>query len=357
MLRALWATPLSWIYGLIIGVRHKFFDLNIFRSEEFDIPIVCVGNLTVGGTGKTPVTEYLVRHFTSRYNVAVLSRGYRRRTRGFVLSTLRSSFRDVGDEVKQIKLKFPEIPVAVCEKRVEGVKRLREAHPEVNLIILDDAFQHRRIEAWVNILLMDYNNPIYEDSLLPLGTLRDSCNQLSRTNFVLVTKCPETINPLDIRMVKKRLDLLPYQSLYFSRMVQGYPEPLFPEQNERALQPSEPIIVMSGIANPKSFIKALSQHYEIVGKLLFRDHYTYRVRDMERLKQMLAEAPANTAIVITEKDAVKLTNRKKIPLEIQRRIYYVSVHVEFIGGREGGFLHQLEQYVTTNQKYNILHPR
>lgn len=150
MLRTLWAAPLAWIYGLVVGIRHKLFDLKILRSEEFDIPIVCVGNLTVGGTGKTPVTEYLIEYFASRYNIAVLSRGYKRKTRGFVLSDVRSSFRAIGDEPKQIKLKYPEIPVAVCERRVEGIRRLREAHPEVNLIILDDAFQHRYVESWVN---------------------------------------------------------------------------------------------------------------------------------------------------------------------------------------------------------------
>ena len=356
MLRTLWAAPLAWIYGLVVGIRHKLFDLKILRSEEFDIPIVCVGNLTVGGTGKTPVTEYLIEYFAPRYNVAVLSRGYKRKTRGFVLSDVRSSFRAIGDEPKQIKLKYPEIPVAVCERRVEGIRRLREAHPEVNLIILDDAFQHRYVESWVNILLMDYNNPIYHDSFLPQGTLRDSRSQLYRANFVLVTKCPETINPLDMRIVKKRLELFPYQSLYFSRMAQGYPVPLFPEQIGRAVQPHDPVIVMSGIANPKPLVSALSQHHKIVGKLLFDDHHTYRMRDMERLKRMLAESPEHTAVVVTEKDAVKLTNRKKIPLEIQRRIYYAPIHVEFIGDREERFLHQLEQYVTTNQKYSVLHP-
>lgn len=221
----------------------------------------------------------------------MLSRGYKRKTRGFVLSDVRSSFRAIGDEPKQIKLKYPEIPVAVCERRVEGIRRLREAHPEVNLIILDDAFQHRYVESWVNILLMDYNNPIYHDSFLPQGTLRDSRSQLYRANFVLVTKCPETINPLDMRIVKKRLELFPYQSLYFSRMAQGYPVPLFPEQIGRAVQPHDPVIVMSGIANPKPLVSALSQHHKIVGKLLFDDHHTYRMRDMEPVETHARRVP------------------------------------------------------------------
>ena len=171
-LPALIAAPLAWIYGLIINVRHKLFDLKILRSEEFDIPVVCVGNLTVGGTGKTPVTEFLIERLSGERRVAVLSRGYRRRTKGFVLSTPRSSVKSIGDEPKQMKMKYPDVPMAVCEKRAEGIRRLREIHPEIELVILDDAFQHRYVEPWVNILLMDYNRPVYRDRLLPWGRLR-----------------------------------------------------------------------------------------------------------------------------------------------------------------------------------------
>ena len=230
-LPALIAAPLAWIYGLIINVRHKLFDLKILRSEEFDIPVVCVGNLTVGGTGKTPVTEFLIERLSGERRVAVLSRGYRRRTKGFVLSTPRSSVKSIGDEPKQMKMKYPDVPMAVCEKRAEGIRRLREIHPEIELVILDDAFQHRYVEPWVNILLMDYNRPVYR--LLPWGRLRDTRGQIDRANFVLVTKCPEDLNPLDMRIVRNSLGLYPYQSLYFSRMEQGEALPLFAERTVR----------------------------------------------------------------------------------------------------------------------------
>ena len=215
-------------------------------------PIVCVGNLTVGGTGKTPVTEYLIEKLSPIFKVAVLSRGYKRKTRGFVLSTVQSSFRSIGDEPKQIKLKYPGIPVAVCEKRAEGIKKLRESHPEIELIILDDAFQHRYVEAWADIVLMDYNRPIYHDTFLPLGRLRDTPQQLDRADLVLVTKCPDSITPLDMRIVRKQLNLFPYQTLYFTKMVQGRPIPLFPEQAKRAVSAGDPVIIMTGIANPQS---------------------------------------------------------------------------------------------------------
>lgn len=357
MLHPIFAAPLSVLYGIVIDIRNRLFDLHILKSEEFDIPIVCVGNLTVGGTGKTPVTEFLIEHFSACYNVAVLSRGYKRKTKGFVLAEPDSSFRAVGDEPKQIKLKFPDVPVAVCEKRVEGIRRLRELHPEINLIILDDAFQHRYVEPWVSIVLMDYHNPIYKDHLMPWGTLRDSKRQLDRANFVLVTKCPEEMSPLDMRIVKKSLNLFPYQSLYFSRMQSGHAMPLFPDMTGGgALPAGADVVMMSGIANPKSLRTSLSKRFNVVSELVFEDHHTYRVRDMERAMELVLEAPAGTAVVITEKDAVKLLNRKKIPAEIQRRLYYVPIKVSFVEGTQSGFLRQLELYVRTNQKYSVLHP-
>ena len=172
ILRNILTTPLSWIYGGIIGIRHALFNWKILKSQPFDIPIVCIGNITVGGTGKTPHTEYLIQVLSTRYNVAVLSRGYKRRSKGFQLAAVNSSFKRIGDESKQIKLKFPDIPVAVAEKRTEGIRRLRELHPEVNLIILDDGFQHRYVESWINIVLMDYNCPIWEDKLLDRKSTR-----------------------------------------------------------------------------------------------------------------------------------------------------------------------------------------
>ncbi len=357
MLHAFFAAPLALIYGLVIDIRNKLFDSHILKSEEFDIPIVCVGNLTVGGTGKTPVTEYLVQHFAAGYNVAVLSRGYKRRTKGFVLAETTSSFRDIGDEPKQIKLKFPEIPVAVCEKRAEGIRRLRAIHPGINLIILDDAFQHRRVEPWVSIILMDYNRPIYKDRLLPWGRLRDRRKQLDRANFVLVTKCPEDINPLDMRIVRKSLDLFPYQSLYFSRMQPGSAVALFPDKAPGALAPGTPVVMMAGVGSPKSFRATLSQHFTVCGELIFEDHHTYRVRDLERAMALVRKGPEGTAIVVTEKDAVKLLNRKKVPAEVQQRIYYIPIRVSFMEGTQTGFLRQMDQYVRTNQKYSVLHPQ
>ncbi len=350
------AIPLSWIYGLVVAIRHKLFDWGVLRSEEFDIPIVCVGNLTVGGTGKTPVTEFLISHLARHYNVAVLSRGYKRNTKGFILSTVNSSYRQIGDEPKQIKLKFPGIPVAVCEKRAEGIHKLREAHPEINLIILDDAFQHRYVEPWVNILLMDYNRPVYYDHMLPYGRLRDNLKQIHRAQFIVVTKCPEQLRPLDIRIINNHLKLYPYQTLFFSHMKEGNITPLFPEVNSRSVVQGDPVVAMCGIANPAPFRESLSSRYKLVGELIFPDHHAYRVSDLERLSAMLKELPGDTTVVITEKDAVKLVNRNQIPPSLQKRLYYMPINVAFANGSEDRFMRRLELYVRSNQKYSELNP-
>ena len=327
------SVPLSWLYGMVVHIRHKLFDLKILRSEEFDIPVVCIGNLTVGGTGKTPVAELLIERFSEHYRVGVLSRGYRRKTKGFVLSTPTSSARTIGDEPRQMKLKYPSVPVAVCEKRAEGIRLLRKAHPEIELIILDDAFQHRYVEPWVNILLMDYNNPVYRDRLLPWGRLRDTRNQIHRANFVLVTKCPDDLNPLDMRIVINSLGLFPYQSLYFTRMRQGEITPLFADRAVGKVREGDPVIAMSGIANPVPLLENLRKRFDVVAELTFDDHHTYRLSDMRRLEALFAAYP-DAVVLTTEKDAVKLTNRKKVPEAVQQRLYYVPIHVSFVADSE-----------------------
>lgn len=356
MLKEVITAPVSWIYGLAVKFRNKLFDWGILKSEEFDIPIISVGNLTVGGTGKTPHTEYIVKLLKDRFNVAVVSRGYKRRTKGFLLVTPDMSYLRAGDEPKQIKLKFPDIPVAVSEKRAEGIKKLREMHPEVNLIILDDAFQHRYVDPWVSILLMDYNRPVYRDHFLPWGRLRDSVKQLSRAQLIIMTKCPDYLKPIDIRVAINNLNLYPYQTLYFTKFRQSMLVPIFPDKETSVPVSGHNIIAMAGVANPKSFFQELEAKYNVLKTMSFPDHYSYKVRDLDKMKRALADTPDDTIIVVTEKDAVKLTNAKKIPAELQRRLYYIPIEVAFLDGGDIGFKRQLEQYVKTNHKYNILHP-
>jgi tetraacyldisaccharide 4'-kinase len=317
------------------------------RRYSADIPVVCVGNITVGGTGKTPVVEFLAEQLSERYRIAVLSRGYGRRTRGYLEVETNSSFFDVGDEPKQIKRKFPRIVVVVCENREEGIRRIRAEHPDVNLILMDDGFQHRSVEPKVNIVLMDYTRPIHKDHMLPWGRLRDLPSQIRRANIVIVTKTPEDIKPIERRLVVKNLKLLPYQSLFFTSMRHDAPAAVFPEV---ALwrQPGRNVAVMSGIGNPAPFIASMKEKYNVAAIYTFKDHYVYKVRDMREIERRLASLPADTAVITTEKDGVKLTSRRQVPAEIQRRLYVMPMRLVFPEGDQDKFMKTLYKDVKGN---------
>ncbi|MBP3425666.1 MAG: tetraacyldisaccharide 4'-kinase [Rikenellaceae bacterium] len=353
------AYPISWLFRLFLDIRHKLFDAGQLKSVKFpEVVTICVGNLTVGGTGKTPFTEMLVESLRQTHRVAVLSRGYGRRTNGFIEVTTRSSYKQVGDEPKQMKLKFPDTLVVVCEKRVEGVRRIMELYPDTEVIILDDAFQHRYIEPTVNIVLMDYNRPIYEDSLLPVGDLRDLPSQLPRAHFVCVTKCADTMTPIDMRVMNNGLKLFPYQNLYFTRMINGSPQPIFSEDvmvNSPASGSN--VMALAAIGNPQPFLESLSMRYKVVDQMLFRDHHPYNVKDMAKIEERLASLPEDTLIITTEKDAVKLTGRRRIPQNIRKRLFFVPVQISFVSETREKFLNQLENYVRKNQTDSLLYTK
>ena len=346
MLRILLA-PASWIYKMAVLFRHRLFDWGILPSERFDIPVVCIGNITVGGTGKTPLAEMILDYMSQTHRVALLSRGYGRRTKGYreVLPT--DYYRDTGDEPLQIKRKFPEVCVAVCEKRAEGIRRLRAEHPEVDLIVLDDGFQHRYVEAKVNIVLVDATRPVQEDRMLPLGTLRDVPEQLHRANYFIVTKCPDGMSALDRRILRKVLIEAAYQSIYFTRMEAFRPQPVFAEAPAEGFDPGAEVIAMSGIGNPGAFERGVREVYRVVDTLRFEDHHVYRVKDLRRLSALLAKYP-DAQILTTEKDAVKLAGRSKVPAEIRSRLFYQPINVSFIDDSATDFLQNLEKDVRTD---------
>lgn len=329
MLKTLVTAPLSWLYGMVISIRHKLFDVGMLKSESFDIPVVCVGNITVGGTGKTPHVEYIAGLLAPHYKIAILSRGYKRKTKGFVLSEPRSSCASIGDEPKLLKLKFPNIPVAVCEKRPEGIRRLRRAHPDIELIILDDGFQHRYVKPQVNIVLMDYNRPIYEDHLLPRGRLRDLRSSIDRAHIVIVTKCPKDTKPIEMRLVSKHLDIKPFQSLFFTSVTPAAPRPIY-EGIGHPLMRGQDAVVMTGIANPEPFVRQTKESFNVVDTLIFPDHYTYKRKDLATMEEAAAKGAPDTIIIVTEKDAVKLSSSKKIPDNVRKRLYYVPIRIEFM---------------------------
>ncbi|MDE5662365.1 MAG: tetraacyldisaccharide 4'-kinase, partial [Muribaculaceae bacterium] len=209
--------PCSKLYGGITYMRNKFFDWKLLKEVEFDVPVVTVGNLAVGGTGKTPHVEYLVNAFRRSRRVAVLSRGYRRNTKGFIMAGRTSTPRDIGDESYQIYHKFKgEVAVAVCEDRVFGIRELMRLDPSIEMIILDDAFQHRYVKPAVSIVITEYNHPVSEDHMLPYGRLREPARGINRADMVIVAKCPHGLKPFDYRSVINDYDLFPSQHLFFS---------------------------------------------------------------------------------------------------------------------------------------------
>lgn len=335
------------LYSLVLRIRHWLFDSGVIKKHRFEIPVICIGNITVGGTGKTPVVEFLVDRLGRTHTIAVLSRGYGRRTKGYMEVSVESSFLDVGDEPKQMKHKYPDLVVVVCENRTEGIRRIQKEHPEVNMILMDDGFQHRRVDAKVNIVLADYTRPICDDYLLPVGSLRDLKSQLFRANIVLITKTPENLSPIDRRIAVKSLKLYPFQSVYFTSMVQHEPIPLFPDMAPAKIT-GRNVAAMAGIGNPASFVSSLEEKYNVTDSFIFRDHHIYKVRELNDIVEKLRKLPQDTVIITTEKDGVKLTNRKKIPEELQKRLYVIPVELNFPEKNSDIFIKNIHQDLKPN---------
>ena len=292
MLRALVHIPLSWLYTAGVWVRHKLFDQRILPSFRVDVPTICVGNLAVGGTGKTPMTAYLVRLLLAHgYHPAVLSRGYKRTTKGFLMADSLSTADTIGDEAMQLHTTFPEVPIAVCESRVRGVKQLQRQVKDLDVIVLDDAMQHRRLRIGYTILLTAYDKLYIDDKMLPVGTLRDLPSRALKADAIVVTKCPEKIMPIDMRVIDNRLHLPTYQSLHFAGVAY---EPI-----DRTGTP----LVLAGIAYPEYMYDHVVRQYPQAKLLSYPDHHHYTAQDIETI---LETARNFDFIITTEKDFQRL---------------------------------------------------
>ena len=330
---------LSGFYYVAIKIRHWLFDCGLFKSRKFKTPIICVGNITVGGTGKTPAAELIIAYMQQFYNVALLSRGYGRRTKGYIEVTPSSSYRDVGDEPLQIKLKYPEAMVVVCEDRAAAIDRIEAEHPEINLIIMDDGFQHRHVQPLINVVVVDSTRPFAKDSYLPAGTLRDTLDSLYRGNYFIVTKCSPTMSQLDQRLWRKDLLKVAYQKIYFTRVKPTDAVSLF--DTDCSLEAGDPVIVMSGIGNPKAFVRGMRSRYKVVSSINFPDHHVNTVPDIEEIVARLKKYP-DAMLLTTEKDAVKLRRSRRVPEIIRQRLFYMPMLMEFIDGSDHDFLGTLK---------------
>ncbi|MBR5850829.1 MAG: tetraacyldisaccharide 4'-kinase [Alistipes sp.] len=347
-MRELLLAPLALLYRLAVTFRHHLFDWGILKSERFDVPIICIGNITVGGTGKTPMAEMLIAYMSRTHRVALLSRGYGRRTKGYLEVECDAHYRDVGDEPLQIKRKFPETLVVVCENRREAIRRICAEHPEITLIVMDDGFQHRYVEPKVNIVMIDSTRPVQLDKMLPLGTLRDLPDQLYRANYFVVTKCPAKMAPIDRRIHRNVLIKYACQQIYFTRLENFTPQAVYPEEViPEPLVRRRKVIALSGIGNPAPFLSTLHEWYDVVEEVTLKDHHVYRVSDMVRLEGLLQQHP-DAVILTTEKDAVKLCRPKRVPQLVRSRLYYMPVNISFIEDSATDLLKKLEEDVKRN---------
>ncbi len=330
-------TPFSWLYGFGVYVRNKLFDWGILKEVSFSVPVVGVGNITVGGTGKTPHVEYILECLRYKRNIAVLSRGYKRKTRGFIVASAKSTPDSIGDEPLQIYEKFGgTVKVAVCESRVKGVRELIKQFPKIDLIVLDDSFQHRYIKPKVNIMLMDYSHPVYSDNILPLGRMRESSDAKYRADMVITTKCPSDVSALDMRIVSKRLELMPYQKLYFSTFDYGGLIPVFPDDCTKRvlisdLTADDTVILLTGVANPRPFVNHF-RSYPFKKKVLhFPDHHDFKKSDLHEIQKKFNSATGNQKVIITtEKDAMRISHNPYFPVELRPLIFYIPIGVRML---------------------------
>lgn len=361
LLSTLVLLPISKIYGLATSVRNLMFDLKLLKQREFPVPVIVVGNLAIGGTGKTPHVEYIVENLRHGYHMAVVSRGYMRSTKGFVMATPRSTPSEIGDEPYQIYRKFNcQVPVAVCEDRVKGISELLKIDPNIDLVLLDDAFQHRYVKPTVAIVLTEYSRPVFADKMLPYGRLRESKKALRRADIVVSSKCPQKVTPMDLKVFEENLKLIPWQTLCFSKFVYGKLMPLFPEVAPLAapslewLTDQDKVLALAGIANPKPFVRYIKHFKAKVKVCLYADHHNFNRRDIESIKQrFLALKGRRNYIITTEKDAVRLINNPYFPAELKPYIYYLPIKVEFMRNDSEKFLDAIRKTIKEKARQGI----
>lgn len=348
--------PFSILYGIVVIIRNKLFDWGILKTSTFQIPVIAIGNITVGGTGKTPHTEFLIRLISPTQKLAVLSRGYGRKTRGFAEVTLHSNSQQVGDEPLQMKLKFPDVTVAVDEKRKHGIETLLASPAAPEVILLDDAYQHRYVTPNWNILLTDYHRLISHDTMLPAGNLREPAYGKKRSHTLIVTKCPANINEQETEKIKRKLKIQNNQQLFFSTYKYGAPLPITFKKEPLNIQlKNATVLAVTGIANPKPFYEHLLRLgiHELVTSE-FPDHHNFTDSELDNIrKQYLSITNKNKCIITTEKDAVRLQSLINPKLFGEIPFFYIPIEVLFLADGEKQFQYTLNQLLKRENPFKI----
>ena len=355
--------PLALLYGLVVSFRNKLFDWGILSEETFPVPIISIGNITVGGTGKTPHTEYLISLLSKKHRVAVLSRGYKRKTKGFILADENANSAQIGDEPLQIHRKFPSVAVAVDANRRRGIRKLLQLpdNQKPDVILLDDAFQHRYVKPSLSILLTAVNRPFYDDCLLPAGRLREPAKNYKRADWVVFTKCPESFTSEDYQILTEKINLQPEQQLFFSSYRYKNLLPVFPEKNSAGEESIEQwmmndckILLVAGLADPSALIDYVKKYTPDLQTLIYPDHHDFTQKDIQAMMDFIKiNSGKNKKIITSEKDAARLVNNPFITNEMKAFIYYLPIEA-VIRFDEELFTQNIENHVRKFKRNGIM---
>ncbi len=335
--------PFSLLYVGITWLRNRLYDTGFFSSVTFNMPVISVGNLSAGGTGKTPHIEYLVRLLQPRYTVATMSRGYKRVTRGFVLADEQADARTIGDEPMQYHAKFPGLVVSVAEERMTGIPDLLTQRPDVDVILLDDAYQHRTVKPGLNILLTEYDAPFYKDHVLPYGRLREARRGYRRADVIVVSKCPPEMNKKEAEQIIHHIRPLSQQQVFFSCIRYGMPYDFWTGKPVDTVQQS--VVIVCGIARPEPLIRAVSQTVASVSVVSFPDHHYFSESDLEKIRVAFMNLSGQGIVITTEKDAQRLRLHEEKLRQWNLKIAVLPVQVAFLFDGEPVFNNSVVQYV------------
>jgi tetraacyldisaccharide 4'-kinase len=340
--------PLSLIYALIVKLRNWFFDRRILPSASFNLPLICVGNLAVGGTGKSPMVEWMVAELKDRFAVAILSRGYKRKTRGYALADETTTALDIGDEPMQFHCKFPDVTIAVGEERMVAIPQLLHDRPGTQAIVLDDAFQHRAVKAGLNILLTDYSNLFTRDWWLPSGDLRDAPSSYRRADIIVVTKCREDLTVEERREIAAEIRPLAHQRIFYTAIRYDYPYHIT-RRTPAVIDDRVEVLLVTGIANPAPLKRWLNERSRTYYELVYSDHHIYSIDDLKAIiRRFESIAATDKLILTTEKDAVRLI---KFRQELEEwPIYVLPITPRFLFDEEAGFKDIIIKFITEFHK-------
>ncbi len=356
-----WMLVFSWFYGIGVKLRNQLFDLGFLKSRSFDIPIISVGNITAGGSGKTPCVEYLINLLKENFKIAVLSRGYKRKSKGYVLATKDTRLEELGDESYWLRKKFPDINIAVDANRCNGIERIMQDHAtkDTDVILLDDAFQHRYVKPGLSILLIDYHRLIIHDKLLPAGSLREPQEGMKRADMVIITKCPKDHKPMEQQAITKSMNLLPHQQIFFTTLEYGDLRPVYygVSRTLDSIGSDDNVLLLTGIALPEQIIYDMKPYFKNIAHLSYPDHYQFNKRDIEQINDTYRQMPYPKIVITTEKDNIRLFGMKGLSDEIRYSIYILPVKMKFMFGQEEEFNNKIIDYVQENSRNCFLAER